>query len=65
MGPIWPFKKKNPSESKVSRTNYMRNVVEYEKKSGKKGEKKNDKSHLENKKFLNAMKLLSKDEDTD
>ena len=41
----------------------MRNVVEYEKKSGKKEEKKDDKSHLENKRFLNAMKLLSKDED--
>ena len=37
MGPIWPFKKKKSSKSKVSRTNYMRNVVEYEKKSGKKG----------------------------
>ncbi len=63
MGPIWPFKKKKPSKSKVSRTNYMRNVVEYEKKSGKKEEKKDDKSHLENKHFLKAMKLLSKDED--
>ena len=43
----------------------MRNVVEYEKKSGKKEEKKDDKKHLENKQFLNAMKLLSKDEDED
>ncbi len=65
MGPIWPFKKKKPSKSKVSRTNYMRNVVEYEKKSGKKEEKNDDRSHLKNKKFLNAMKLLSKDEDED
>ena len=65
MGPIWPFKKKKPSKSKVSRTNYMRNVVEYEKKSGKNEEKKEDKSHLENKKFLDAMKLLSKDGDKD
>ncbi len=65
MGPIWPFKKKKPSKSKVSRTNYMRNVVEYEKKSGKNEEKKDDKSHLENKKFLDAMKLLSKDRDKD
>ena len=63
MGPIWPFKKKKPPKSQVSRTNYMRNVVEYEKKSGKKEEKKDDKSHLENKQFLKAMKLLSKDED--
>tara|TARA_Y100001954_G_scaffold44983_1_gene46848 strand:- start:230 stop:427 length:198 start_codon:yes stop_codon:yes gene_type:complete len=63
MGPVWPFKKKNAPISKVSRTNYMRNVVEYEKKSGKEEEKKNDKSHLENKQFLKAMKLLSEDED--
>jgi hypothetical protein len=64
MGLIWPFKKK-PSKSKVSRTNYMRNVVEYEKKSGKKEGSKDDKSHLKNKQFLNAIKLLSKDEDED
>ena len=63
MGPIWPFKKKKPSKSKVSRTNYMRNVVEYEKKTVKKEEKKDDKRHLKNNQFLNAMKLLSKDED--
>jgi len=43
----------------------MRNVVEYEKKSGKKEEKKDDEIHLKNKQFLNAMKLLSKDEDDD
>ena len=63
MGPVWPFNKKKPSKSKVSRTNYMRNVVEYEKKTGKKEEKKDDKRHLKNNQFLNAMKLLSKDED--
>ena len=63
MGPIWPFKKKKSSKSKVSRTNYMRNVVEYEKKTGKKEEKKDDKRHLKNNQFLNSMKLLSKDED--
>tara|TARA_Y100000766_G_C18354339_1_gene340946 strand:+ start:276 stop:434 length:159 start_codon:yes stop_codon:yes gene_type:complete len=40
MGPIWPFKQKKPSKSKVSRANYMRNVVEYEKKTGKKEEEK-------------------------
>ena len=63
MGPVWPFKKKKPSRLKVSRTNFMRNVVEYEKKSGKKEEIKDDNSHLRNKQFLNAMKLLSEDED--
>tara|TARA_B100000683_G_scaffold78875_1_gene77979 strand:- start:735 stop:866 length:132 start_codon:yes stop_codon:yes gene_type:complete len=41
----------------------MMNVVEYEKKSGKKEETKDDKSHLKNMQFLNAMKLLSEDED--
>jgi len=39
--------------------------VEYEKKSGKKEDKKDDQSHLENKKFLDAKKLLSKDEGED
>ncbi len=39
----------------------MKNVVEYEKKSGKKESKDDDKSHLQSKKFLDAMKLLSKD----
>jgi len=41
----------------------MTNVVEYEKKSGKKESKNKDKSHLESKKFLDAMKLLSSDKD--
>jgi len=41
----------------------MTNVVEYEKKTGKKGDKKGDKKHLESKKFLDAMKLLSKDKE--
>ena len=49
MGPIWPFKKKKPLKSKVSTANYMRNVVEYEKKTGKKEEeKKDDKTHIKN-----------------
>ena len=39
----------------------MKNVVEYEKKTGKKEGKKEEKDHLESKKFLDAMKLLSKD----
>jgi hypothetical protein len=63
MGPIWPFKKKKKAKPVISRTNYMKNVVEYEKKSGKKESKNEDKSHLESKKFLDAMKLLSKDKD--
>jgi hypothetical protein len=63
MAPIWPFKKKKKAKPAISRTNYMKNVVEYEKKSGKKESKNEDKSHLESKKFLDAMKLLSKDKD--
>ena len=41
----------------------MRNVIQYEKKSEKKEGENNDKDHLKNKQFLDAMKLLSKDED--
>ena len=63
MGPIWPFKKKKPKKPAISRTNYMTNVVEYEKKTGKKEGKKEDKNHLKTKKFLDAMKLLSKDKE--
>ena len=59
MGPIWPFKKKKPAKPAISRTNYMKNVVEYEKKSGKKESKDDDKSHLKSKKFLDTKKLLS------
>ena len=61
MGPIWPFKKKKPTKPAISRTNYMTNVVEYEKKTGKKESNIEDKKHLKTKKFLDAMKLLSKD----
>ena len=49
-------------EIEISRTNYM-NVVEYEKNQEKRGRRRQ--SHLKNKQFLNAMKLLSKDEDED
>ena len=63
MGPVCPFKKKKPAKPTISRTRYMKNVVEYEKKSGKKENKNEGRSHLENKKFLDAMKLLSNDKD--
>ena len=63
MAPIWPFKKKKKAKPAISRTNYMKNVVEYEKKTGKNEGKKEEKDHLESKKFLDAMKLLSKDKD--
>tara|TARA_B100000123_G_scaffold19987_1_gene14086 strand:+ start:8589 stop:8717 length:129 start_codon:yes stop_codon:yes gene_type:complete len=40
MGPIWPFKEKKSSKSKVSRANYMRDVVEYEEKKPERKKKK-------------------------
>ena len=60
MGPVWPFKKKKPAKPNISRTSYMKNVVEYERKTGEKGKKKDDQSHLKSKKFLDAKRLLSK-----
>ena len=42
-------KEKKSSKSKVSRANYMKEVVEYKKKTGKKEEeKKDDKTHIKN-----------------
>ena len=41
----------------------MKNVVEYEKKSGKKDSKDDNKGHLKSKEFLDAKKLLSNDKD--
>lgn len=63
MVPVWPFKKKKSAKPAISRTNYMKNVVEYEKKTGKKESNKEDKKHLKTKKFLDAMELLSKNKE--
>ena len=60
MGPVWPFKKKKPAKPSISRSSYMRNVVEYERKTGKKESEKEEEKHLKDKKFLDAKKLLSK-----
>ena len=60
MGPIWPFKKKKTPKPSISRSSYMKNVVEYERKTGKEHGKKDEQHHLKNKKFLDAKKLLSK-----
>jgi hypothetical protein len=65
MGPVWPFKKKKPAKPTISRTRYMKNVVEYERETGKKGRKKEDHSHLKSKKFLDAKRLLSKEKKKD
>tara|TARA_B100000029_G_C17382687_1_gene890372 strand:+ start:599 stop:796 length:198 start_codon:yes stop_codon:yes gene_type:complete len=59
MAPPWPFKKKKPAKPNISRSSYMKNVVEYERKSGKKESQGKDESHLKDRKFLDAMKLLS------
>tara|TARA_B100001989_G_scaffold32727_1_gene19453 strand:+ start:351 stop:572 length:222 start_codon:yes stop_codon:yes gene_type:complete len=40
MGTIWPFKEKKSSISKVSRANYMRDVVEYKEKNRKERRRK-------------------------
>ncbi len=60
MAPIWPFRKKSSGSSKFPK-NKEHLVVEYEREV--RGEKKeeNDRSHLTNKTFIDAMALLSED----
>jgi len=63
MVPLWPFKKK-PSKSRLSRQKFVTNVVEYERKGAKDTKSRaTDESHLKDRKFLDAMKLLKKKED--
>jgi hypothetical protein len=58
--PVWPFKKK-PVKSKISSQRFVTNVVEYERKGGKDAKARaTNENHLKNRKFLDAMKLLSK-----
>tara|TARA_B100001142_G_scaffold201585_1_gene200127 strand:+ start:2623 stop:2814 length:192 start_codon:yes stop_codon:yes gene_type:complete len=58
MSPFWPFKKKKP-KSRLRKNDYTENIVEYERNiSTKKDSKKDDNSHLKNKNFLNALKIL-------
>ena len=61
MAPIWPFRKKSSGSSDFPK-NKKNLVVEYEREV--RGEKKeeNDRSHLTNKTFIDAMALLSEDE---
>ena len=40
MGPIWPFRKKKPDRPSISRKSYMKNVVEYERKTKKEEKEK-------------------------
>lgn len=60
MAPIWPFRKKSSGSRKFPK-NKENLVVEYEREV--RGEKKeeNDRSHLTNKTFIDAMALLSED----
>lgn len=61
MTPIWPFKKKK-SSSRLKSSKFTENIVEYERKVIAKDSKKGEgKSHLGNKKFLDAMKLFDED----
>ena len=57
MAPIWPFRKKSSGRKKSSEIED--NIVEYEREV--RGEKKeeNNRSHLTNKTFIDAMALLS------
>ena len=60
---MWPFKKKSV-KPRISRQRFVSNVVEYERKGAKDAKgKATDENHLKNRKFLDAMKLLSKKED--
>lgn len=62
MVPAWPFKKK-PKKPSISRTKFVSNVVEYDRKTEKEIRESKEENHLKNKKFLDAMKLLSKKDD--
>jgi|TARA_B110000495_G_C22903782_1_gene527483 hypothetical protein len=60
MVPIWPFKKKRP-KSRLKGNDFTENIVEYERlKDTKTDEKISDRSHLEDKEFLDALKVLDK-----
>ena len=60
---MWPFKKKSV-KPRISRQRFVSNVVEYERKGAKDAKSRaTDESHLKDRKFLDAMKLLKKKED--
>ena len=60
MVPFWPFKKK-PPKSRISRQKFVTNVVEYERESEKEAKSKTrEGDHLKDRKFLDAMKMLTK-----
>ncbi|MBJ17744.1 MAG: hypothetical protein CMB66_05810 [Euryarchaeota archaeon] len=53
----WPFRKKETQKSRVSRKSYTRNIVQYERKSAKEEQERED-DHLKKKKFSDAMDIL-------
>ena len=63
MAPAWPFRKKKPAKPSISRSKFVKNVVEYERKSGKDSKAAEEENHLKDSKFLDAMKILSKKDD--
>jgi hypothetical protein len=60
MAPIWPFKKKSSGSKKSSKVE-DNIVVEYEREVRSDKKEENDRSHLTNKTFIEAMALLSED----
>ena len=60
MLPIWPFRKKTVESAKASKI-IEKKVVEYEREIRDDSVNKNDRSHLTNKNFIDAMALLSED----
>jgi predicted RNase H-like nuclease len=60
MVPIWPFRKKIVESAKASKI-IEKKVVEYEREIRDDSVNKNDRSHLTNKNFIDAMALLSED----
>ena len=60
MAPIWPFNRKKKGAPKAKPAEEEK-VVSYEREQGDtQKEKIEDRTHLENKKFQEAMKLLDK-----
>ena len=60
MAPIWPFNRKKSGAPKAKPAEEKK-VVSYEREPGdSQREKLEDRTHLENKKFKEAMELLDK-----
>tara|TARA_B110000014_G_C19779863_1_gene405557 strand:- start:412 stop:600 length:189 start_codon:yes stop_codon:yes gene_type:complete len=59
MVPIWPFRKKSVESAESSKI-VEKKVVEYEREIRAENVE-NDRSHLTNKNFIDAMALLSED----